>query len=155
MPKHNETALMTAIANYPLSLSVDASNDAVWQDYSGGVVAGDCSSCKSADCLGQWRGSPEGTAIAPPGSRGAYKRQLATSTPLACIHMHSRLSFHFMMILTPACLRLQTTALAAPGTAQTPAARTTGSSRTAGGELIMICSAVLFESSRVGTPFVQ
>ena len=36
------TALMTAIANYPLSLSVDASNDSVWQDYSGGVVTGHC-----------------------------------------------------------------------------------------------------------------
>ena len=49
--KHNETALQVAIANSPLSLSVDASNDAVWQSYSGGVVTEKCSTCKDASCL--------------------------------------------------------------------------------------------------------
>ena len=51
VPAGNDTALMAAIANYPLSLSVDASNDAIWQSYSGGVVTGKCSTCKSASCL--------------------------------------------------------------------------------------------------------
>lgn len=51
VPKHNETALMTAIANSPLSLSVDASNDAVWQAYAGGIVTEECSTCKDASCL--------------------------------------------------------------------------------------------------------
>ncbi len=49
--KHNETALQVAIANSPLSLSVDASNDAVWQSYSGGIVTEKCSTCKDASCL--------------------------------------------------------------------------------------------------------
>jgi hypothetical protein len=34
----NETLLMAAIASTPLSLSVDASNDSIWQSYSGGIV---------------------------------------------------------------------------------------------------------------------
>jgi len=51
VPKGNDTALMVAIANYPLSLSVDASDDAIWQSYSGGVVTGKCGTCKDASCL--------------------------------------------------------------------------------------------------------
>ena len=51
VPPHNDTALMTAIANYPLSVSVDASDDQIWQLYSGGVVTGKCGTCKSASCL--------------------------------------------------------------------------------------------------------
>jgi hypothetical protein len=46
----NETLLMAAIAASPLSLSVDASNDAIWQSYSGGVVTSACK-CDGDACL--------------------------------------------------------------------------------------------------------
>lgn len=35
LPARNQTLLEAAIAHVPLSLSVDASNDAIWQSYSG------------------------------------------------------------------------------------------------------------------------
>ena len=49
VPKEDETALMTAIAGQPISLSVDASSNA-WQNYGGGVYDGACV-CKSDSCL--------------------------------------------------------------------------------------------------------
>ena len=49
VPKEDETALMTAIAQQPISLSVDASGS-FWQSYSGGVVTKKCT-CTSLSCL--------------------------------------------------------------------------------------------------------
>jgi C1A family cysteine protease len=47
----NETELLSFLATQPVSLSVDASNDAIWQDYAGGVVTQKCSTCTKPDCL--------------------------------------------------------------------------------------------------------
>jgi len=46
----NETLLAAAIAMTPLSLSVDASDDSIWQSYSGGVVTAACK-CNNGNCL--------------------------------------------------------------------------------------------------------
>ena len=48
--KNNETALMAALLQVPVTLSVDASDDSIWQSYSGGVVTQKCA-CKSDSCL--------------------------------------------------------------------------------------------------------
>ena len=50
LPKGNETLLQAAIYAQPLSLSVDASDDAIWQSYSGGVVTASCK-CSNDACL--------------------------------------------------------------------------------------------------------
>jgi len=51
LPARNESALMGAIALTPLSLSVDASNDKIWQSYAGGVVTESCP-CNKDSCRG-------------------------------------------------------------------------------------------------------
>ena len=50
LPARNESMLLAALAATPLSLSVDASNDAIWQSYSGGVVTESCK-CNQDSCL--------------------------------------------------------------------------------------------------------
>ena len=50
LPARNESMLMAAIAMTPLSLSVDASDDSIWQSYSGGVVTASCP-CNKDSCL--------------------------------------------------------------------------------------------------------
>jgi C1A family cysteine protease len=46
----NETILLAALASTPLSLSVDASNDSIWQSYNGGIVTQACK-CDNDNCL--------------------------------------------------------------------------------------------------------
>lgn len=48
---NNETEVLASLALHPISLSVDASNDKIWQDYAGGVVTAKCSTCTKPDCL--------------------------------------------------------------------------------------------------------
>ena len=50
LPARNESTLMAAIAMTPLSLSVDASQDKIWQSYAGGVVTESCP-CNKDNCL--------------------------------------------------------------------------------------------------------
>ena len=50
LPARNESVLMGAIAMTPLSLSVDASDDKIWQSYAGGVVTESCP-CNKDSCL--------------------------------------------------------------------------------------------------------
>ena len=50
LPARNESALLGAIALTPLSLSVDASDDKIWQSYAGGVVTAACK-CNNDNCL--------------------------------------------------------------------------------------------------------
>ena len=48
---NNETEVLASLAVQPISLSVDASDDKIWQDYAGGIVTAKCSTCTKPDCL--------------------------------------------------------------------------------------------------------
>ncbi len=62
--------IATLVQAMPISLSVDASDDAIWQSYVGGVVTGHCSNCK--------------VRYAP--ARTSLSRYTPTRTPLAFVY---------------------------------------------------------------------